>query len=100
MVEVPSDQEIQDSGSDPDDNFQSTSMEQITSDLPQSDSPSVISLFDRLRSPTPVDLARMRQLKQNPPPKGAKRGKGKRKVILRTSQRMNMSKHTQMKSSL
>ena len=38
----------------------------------------------------------MRQLKQNPPPKGVKRGK----VILRSSQRMNVSKHTQMKGSL
>ena len=79
MVEVPSDQEIQDSGSDPDDNFQSTSMEQTTSESLQSDSPSVISLLDRLRSPIPVDLAKMRQLKQNPPPKGVKRGKGKEK---------------------
>ena len=79
MVEVPSDQEIQDSGSDPDDNFQSTSMEQTTSESLQSDSPSVISLLGRLGSPTPADLARMRQLKQNPPPKGVKRGKGKEK---------------------
>ena len=74
MVEVPSDQEIQDSGSDPDDNFRSTSMEQTTSESLQSDSPSVISQLDRLRSPTPADLARMTQLKQNPPPKGVKRG--------------------------
>ena len=79
MVEVPCDQEIQDSGSDPDDNFQSTSMEQTTSESLQSDSPSVISLLDRLRSPTPADLARMRLLKQNPPPKGVKMGKGKEK---------------------
>ena len=79
MVEVPSDQEIQDSGSDPDDNFQSTRMEQTTSESLQSDFPSVISLLDRLRCPTPADLARMRQLKQNPPPKGVKRGKGKEK---------------------
>ena len=57
MVEVPSDQEIQDSGSDPDDNFQSTSMEQATSESLQSDSPSVISLLDGLRSPTPANLA-------------------------------------------
>ena len=57
MVEVPSDQ---DSGSDPDDKFQSTSMEQsqqTTSESFQSDSPSAKSLFDRLRSPTPADLA-------------------------------------------
>lgn len=73
VVEVPSDQ---DSGSDPD---ESTSMEQTTSESLQSDSPSVISLLDRLRSPTPADLARKRQLKQNPPPKGVKRGKGKEK---------------------
>ena len=50
MIEVPSDQE--DSGSDLDDNFQSTSMEQTTSEALQSDSPSVISLLDRLRSPS------------------------------------------------
>ena len=79
MVEDPSDQEIQDSGSDPDDTFQSTSMEQTTSESLQSDSPSVISLLDKLRSPTHADLARMRQLKQNPPPKCVKRGKGKEK---------------------
>ena len=60
MVEVPSNQAIQDSGTDPDDNFQSTSIEQTTSESLQSDSPSVISLLDRLRFPTPVDLAQMR----------------------------------------
>ena len=63
MVEVPSDQEIQDSGSDPNDNFQSTSMDQTTSESLQSDSPSVISLLDRLKPPTPADLAQMRQLR-------------------------------------
>ena len=73
VVEVPSDQE---SGNDPD---ESTSMEQTTSESLQSDSPSVLSLLDRLRSPTLADLARKRQLKQNPPPKGVKRGKGKEK---------------------
>ena len=73
VVEVPSDQ---DSGSDPD---ESTSMEQTTSESLQSDSPSVLSLLDRLRSPTLADLARKRQLKQNPPPKGVKGGKGKEK---------------------
>ena len=79
MVEVPSDQEIQDSVSNPDDNFQSTSMEKPTSESLQSDSPSVISLLDRLRSPTSAGLARIRQLKQNPPPKGVKWGKCKEK---------------------
>ena len=54
-------------------------MVQTTSESLQSDSPSVISLLDRLRSPTPADLARMRQLKQNSPSKGVKRGKGKEK---------------------
>ena len=73
VVEIPSDQ---DSGSDPN---ESTSMEQTTSESLQSDSPSVISLLDRLRSPTPADLARKRQWKQNPPPNGVKRGKGKEK---------------------
>ena len=33
----------------------------------------------RVTSPTPADLARMRQLKQNSPPKGVKRGNGKEK---------------------
>ena len=79
MVEVPCDQEIQDSGSDPDDNFQPISIEQTTSESLQSDSPSVISLLDRVGTPTPADLSRMRQLKQNPPPKGVKGGKGKGK---------------------
>ena len=72
-MDIPSDQ---DSGSDPDYNFQSKS---ITSELLQSESPSVVSLLDRLRSPTPADLSQMRRLKQNPPPKGVKRGKGKEK---------------------
>lgn len=75
VVEVPSDQ---DSNSDSVSAL-STNMEQSTSESLQSDSPSVTSLRDRLRSPTPADLARKRQLKQNPPPKGVKRGKGKEK---------------------
>ena len=65
-----------------DDSTDSTSMEKTTPESLQSDSPSVISLLDRLRSPTSADLARKRQLKQNPPPKGhlgVKRGKGKEK---------------------
>ena len=74
MVEVPSDQEIQDFASHLDGNFQSTSMKQTTSESLQPDSPSAISLLDRLKSPTPADLARMRQLKQNPPPKGKEKG--------------------------
>lgn len=40
---------------------------------------STASLFDRLQSPTPSDLAPKRQLSYNPPPKGVKRGKGKEK---------------------
>ena len=32
-----------------------------------------------LRSPTPADLSRKRYLRQNPPPKGVKTGKGKKK---------------------
>ena len=39
----------------------------------------VISLLDCLRSPTPADLSRKRHLRQNPPPKGVKTGKGKEK---------------------
>ena len=71
--EGPSDQDS-DSGLD-----EATGMGQTTSESLQSDSPSVISLLDRLKSPTPSDLARKRQVKQNPPPKGVKRGKGKEK---------------------
>ena len=37
-------------------------------------------LLDRLRSPTPADLSRKRHLRQNPPPKGVKMGKGKEKA--------------------
>ena len=73
VVEVPSDDTDEGSYS----HTQSTSME-TTSESLQSDSP-VVSLLDRLRPPTPADLARKRQLKQNPPPKGVKRGKGKEK---------------------
>ena len=35
------------------------------------------SILDRLRSPTPSDLARKRKIRQNLPPKGVKRGKGR-----------------------
>lgn len=85
---------VHDSDSDLDD---STSMEPTISESVQSDSPSVISLLDRLRSPTSADLARKRRLKQNPPPKGVKRGKGKEKG---DPKRMNVSKHTQTNSLL
>ena len=48
------------------------SMDQSTEKSLQSGSPTVISLLDHLRSPTPVDLSRKRHLRQNPPPKGVK----------------------------
>ena len=41
--------------------------------------PLSFSLLDRLRSPTLADLSRKRYLRQNPPPKGVKMGKGKEK---------------------
>ena len=50
-----------------------------TSESVQSVTSSVSSLLDRLRSPAPSVLTRKRLLKQNPPPKGVKRGKGKDK---------------------
>ena len=53
-------------------------MDQSTSESLQFGSPIVISLLDRLRSPTPADLSRKRHLRQNPP-KGVKTGKGKEK---------------------
>ena len=52
-------------------------MDQSTSESLQSGSPTVISLLDSLKSPTPADLSRKRHLRQNPPPKGVKMGKGK-----------------------
>ena len=54
-------------------------MDQSTSESLQSGSATVISLLDRLRSPTPADLSRKRHVKRNPPPKGVKTGKGKEK---------------------
>ena len=54
-------------------------MDQSTSESLQSGCPTVTSLLDRLRSPTPADLSRKRHLRQNPPPKGVKTGKGKEK---------------------
>ena len=54
------------------------SVELMTSGSALSDD-STTSLVVRLRSPTPSDLARKRQLRYNPPPKGVKRGKGKEK---------------------
>ena len=36
----------------------------------------VISLLDRLRSPTSAEIARKRKTKANPPPKGKRRCKG------------------------
>ena len=73
-LEISSNEE---SGTDSDDTKES--MDQSTSESLQSGSPTVISLLDRLRSPTPADLFRKRHLRQNPPPKGVKMGKGKEK---------------------
>ena len=61
------------------------SVELMTSGSALSDD-STTSLVVRLRSPTPSDLARKRQLRYNPPPKGVKRGKGKEKGIPRIYQ--------------
>ena len=55
------------------------SMDQSTSELLQFGSPTVISLLDRLRSPTPADLSSKRHLRQSPSPNGVKTGKGKEK---------------------
>ena len=65
------------SGTDRDDTKES--MDQSTSESLQSGFRTVISLLDRLRSPTPADLFRKRYLRQNSPPKGVKTGKGKEK---------------------
>ena len=59
----------EESGTDRDDTCKEN-MDQSTSESLQSGSPTVISLLDRLRSPTPADLFRRRHVKQNPPPKG------------------------------
>ena len=82
-LEISSNEE---SGTDRDDTKES--MDQSTSESIQSGSPTVISLLNRLRSPTPADLSRKRYLRQNPPPKGVKTDKGKEKgdpfvVVLR-----------------
>ena len=75
-LEISSNEE---SGTDRDDTEES--MDQSTSESQQSGSPTVISLLDRLRSPTPADLSRKRHLRQNPPPKVVNMGKGKEKHI-------------------
>ena len=79
-LEISSNEE---SGTDRDDTKES--MNQSTSESLQSGCLTVISLLDRLRSPTPADLSRKRHLRQNPPPKGVKTGKGKEKGILYVS---------------
>ena len=43
----------------------------------KSSSESSVSLLDRLRSPEPSVLSRKRKLRQNLPPSGRKRGKGR-----------------------
>ena len=67
----------EESGTDRDDTKES--MDQSTSELLHSGCPTVISLLNRLRSPTPAHLSRRRHLRQNSPPKGVKTGKGKEK---------------------
>ena len=67
----------EESGTDRDDTKES--MDQSTSESLQSGSPTVISLLDRLSSPTPADLSRKRHLRLNPPSNGVKTGKGKDK---------------------
>ena len=67
----------EESGTDRDDTKES--MDQSISESLQSGSPTVISLLDRLRSPTPAYLSRKRHLRLNPPPKGVKTGKGEDK---------------------
>ena len=52
-------------------------MDQSISESLQCGSPTVISLLNSQRSPTPADLSRKRHLRQNPPPKGVKTSKGK-----------------------
>ena len=54
-------------------------MHQSTSKSLQSGSPTVISLLDRIRYPTPANISRKGDLRPNPPPKGVKIGKGKEK---------------------
>ena len=66
-LEISSNEE---SGSDR--NYTKESMDRSTSESLQSGSLTIISLLDRLRS-------RKRHLRQNPPPKGVKTGKGKEK---------------------
>jgi len=74
-LEISSNEE---SGTDKDDTKES--MAQSTSESLQSGSLTVISLLDRLRSPTPAYLSRKRHLRQYPPLKGVKTGKGKEKM--------------------
>ena len=73
-LEISSNEE---SGTDRDDTKES--IDQSTSESLQSGYPTVISLLDRLRSPTPADLSRKRHVRQNHPLKGVKMGKGKEK---------------------
>ena len=77
-LEISSNEE---SGTDRDDTKES--MDQSTSESLQSGTPTVISLLDRLRSPTPADLSRKIRLRQTPPPKGVKTGKGTEKGDLK-----------------
>ena len=94
-LEISSNEE---SGTDRDDTKES--MDQSTSESLQSGSPTVISLLDRLRSPTPADLSRKRHLRHNPPPKGVKTGKGKEKGILNISLHVSERNRIQMKHLL
>ena len=79
-LEISSNEE---SGTDRDDTKES--LDHSTSESLQSGSPTVISLLDRLRSPTPADLSRKRHLRQNPPPTLLRRVRERRKGILNVS---------------
>ena len=79
-LEISSNEE---SGTDRDDTKESK--DQSTSELLQSGSPTVISLLDRLRSPTPADLSRKRHLRQNLLLKVLRRVRERRKGILNVS---------------
>ena len=54
---------------------ESHSCDKDTVETSDSASNPVVSILDRLRSPQPLDLARKRKVRHNPPPRGLKKGK-------------------------
>ena len=58
-----------------------------------SSSSSVVSLLDRLKSPTPADIGRARKLKTNPPPVGKRHCKG---GVTSDPKRVEPKKHVQV----